>query len=66
MNKKEDFHIDDYNHIGSSVGNAYFSGVSFSQLWDCMVISSNREELDASIDATIKMNKIVKGESNDR
>jgi hypothetical protein len=51
--------ITDYNYIGSSIGNAYFSGVTYDQLWDCVVLSSNREELDAAVSATINFNKLV-------
>ena len=52
--------ISDYNYIGSSIGNAYFSGVSFDQLWNCVSMSSSREELDAAVSATIRMNKLTK------
>ena len=51
--------IDDYSYIGSSIGNAYFSGISFEQLWNCVSMSSNREELDSAVSATIKLNKMV-------
>jgi hypothetical protein len=51
--------ITDYNYIGSSIGNAYFSGVTYDQLWNCVVLSSNREELDAAVSATINFNKLV-------
>lgn len=47
--------IDDYSFIGSSLGNAYFSNVSFEQLWSCVSLSTNREELDASIAATVRL-----------
>lgn len=56
-----DFDITDYNYIGSSIGNAYFSNVQFDQLWSCVSLSSNREELDSAITATIKLNDIVSG-----
>jgi hypothetical protein len=50
--------ISDYDYIGSSIGNAYFSGLDFSELWSCVMLSSNREELDAAIDLTIKLKEI--------
>jgi hypothetical protein len=53
-----EYEITDYNYIGSSIGNAYFSGLSFDQLWSCVALSSNREELDNAVDATIKLNEI--------
>lgn len=52
--------ISDYNYIGSSIGNAYFSGVSFDQLWNCVAMSSSREELDAAVSATIRINELTK------
>ncbi len=60
----EEYSITDYNYMASSVGNAYFSGVSFAQLWDCVNQSSTREELDAAVSATIRLNEISKGEKN--
>jgi len=60
----ESFSISDYNYFASSVGNAYFSGISFDQLWDCVFQSSNREEFDAAVSATIRLNEISKGEKN--
>lgn len=60
-----DHEITDYNYIGSSIGNAYFSGLSFEQLWNCVALSENREQLDAAVSATIEFNTIVKGDKND-
>jgi hypothetical protein len=57
-----DEEISDYNYIGSSIGNAYFSGISFQELWGCVMMSSTREELDAAVDITIKLKEI----QNDR
>lgn len=57
--------ISDYNYIGSSLGNAYFSGMTFDQLWSCVVLSENREQLDEAVSKTIKLNEMVKkGKSN--
>jgi hypothetical protein len=55
----KDCEISDYNYIGSSIGNAYFSGVSFDQLWECVLLASTREELDFAITSTIKLNELV-------
>lgn len=60
--KPEDYEISDYNYIGSSIGNAYFSGLSFQELWSCVMLSSTREELDAGVDLTIKLKEL----QNDR
>lgn len=51
--------IDDFDYIASSLGNAYFSGVSFEQLWNCVQLSANREELDASVSASIRLAEIT-------
>lgn len=59
-----DFKITDYNYIGSAIGNAYFSNVQFAQLWSCVSIAQTREEFDEAIDATIRLNDIVKVVNN--
>lgn len=62
----EDYIISDYNYMASSIGNAFFSGVEFNELWDCINMSQNREELDAAVSATIKLKEIsTKGEYNE-
>jgi len=58
--KSEDFKITDYNYIGSAIGNAYYSGLTFDQLWNCVSLSTTREELDEAVSATILLNEIVK------
>jgi len=60
LTKKIDYDISDYNYIGSAIGNAYYSGLTFEQLWDCVAISSTREELDETVSAIILLNEIVK------
>lgn len=56
------FTITDYNYISSSIGNAFFSGLTFEQLWECVAISETREQLDTAVSATINLINIVKGE----
>lgn len=51
----------DYDYIGSSIGNAYFSGVSFNELWQCVLVSETKEELDAAIEVTIKLKEMNNG-----
>lgn len=53
------YEITDYNYVLSSVGNAFFSGLTFKELWQCVSISETREQLDASIDATIKLRELT-------
>lgn len=53
--------IDDYDYIGSSIGNAFFSGLTFQELWNCVSVSKNREELDTTVDITIKLKEITNG-----
>lgn len=57
----EDYKITDFNYILSSVGNAYFSGLSFPDLWACIQVSTTREELDAAVAATIRLKELVGG-----
>lgn len=59
MTKTEDHKIDDYDYILSTVGNAYFSGITFSQLWEAVRISNTREQLDQAIAATILLKETV-------
>lgn len=64
MSKYKGFFIRDYDYMGSSIGNAYYSDITFQQLWDCVRLSDNREQLDEAISATILLNEIVKKEKN--
>ena len=57
-----DFEITDWNYIMSSVGNAYFSGLTFAETWGCVAQSSNREEFDAAVSATIRLRELAKGQ----
>ena len=50
--------ITDYNYIGSAIGNAYFSGVSFNELWNCVTMCDTPDELDAAISATIRLKEL--------
>jgi hypothetical protein len=54
-----DYKITDYNYITSSIGNAYFSGLSFDELWNCVSVSKTREELDTAVDITIKLKELT-------
>jgi hypothetical protein len=56
--------IADYDYIGSAIGNAYYSGLTFEQLWSCVLLSTTREELDESVSATIKLHEITEKENN--
>jgi len=48
-----DFEITDYNYIGSAIGNAFFSGVPFCMLWECVSAADTREALDDNVTAAI-------------
>jgi len=56
--------ITDYNYIGSAIGNAYFSGVSFDELWNCIFICETPDELDAAISATIRLKELSQKNEN--
>ena len=49
----------EYSAIGSDIGNAFFSGLTFEQLWDCVATAENRGQLDAAIEATIKLKELT-------
>jgi hypothetical protein len=53
-----EYKITDWNYIMSTVGNAYFSNVSFDQLWNTVCITNNREEFDAAISSLITLNDL--------
>lgn len=55
---KLDIEPDDYNHILSSLGNAFFSGLSFQDMWSCIEVADNRENLDAAVSATIRLKEL--------
>lgn len=56
--------ITDYNYIGSAIGNAFFSGISFTELWDCVAMSQTPEELDAAVSATIRLKELSNKNEN--
>jgi hypothetical protein len=56
---KNAFHISDYDYITSALGNAFFSGMSFDELWTCVSHSGNREDLDVAIMTQIKLKEII-------
>jgi len=51
---KHDIEISDFDYIASTMGNAFFSGISYTELWDCVRLSTNREEFDAAVSITIE------------
>lgn len=56
----KNFKIRDYDYITSAIGNAYFSKVTYEQLWNCILLAHTREELDIAITAQIRMNELCK------
>ena len=51
--------VTDWDYIFSTIGNAYFSGVTFDQLWDTVTITDNREDFDCAITALNDLNDLV-------
>jgi len=51
--------IDPFKWSGSTIGNAYFSGVTIEQLWLAISVAENQPELDAAIDITIELNRLT-------
>lgn len=56
-----DYYISDYDYVASAIGNAIFSGLTIDQIWSCISFSKTREQLDAAITATIKLQDISRG-----
>lgn len=50
--------ITDFDYLTSSLGNAYFSNLSFEDLWDAVEMSEDREQLDAAIWAAIELKEL--------
>lgn len=50
--------ITDFARIGSAVGNAFHSGISFEDLWLCFMLSETAEQLDAAVSATIRLKEL--------
>lgn len=53
-----EYKISDYDYIASAIGNGIFSGLTINQIWSCILLSKNREQLDAAITAAIKLQEI--------
>ena len=60
MQDEEEYFIDDYNYIVSTIGNAFFSGLTFNELWHCIFISNDRENLNTAIETLIKLKEMTK------
>jgi hypothetical protein len=56
--------ISDFDYILSAVGNAYFSKLTFDDLWQCVKLSETREELDVAIETLIQIRELI-GEKHD-
>jgi hypothetical protein len=56
------YEIDPMAYVGSTIGNAFFSGVNMEQLFSCVSLADicrTPESLDAAVTATIRLNEIV-------
>ncbi len=60
-----DYEIADIDYILSTVGNAYFSGLTFKEFWQCVSIcleesgKIDRDQLDHVVDSMIKLKEIT-------
>ena len=50
--------ITDFDYLTSTLGNAYFSNLTFEDLWDAVEMSEDREQLDAAIWAAIELKEL--------
>jgi len=51
--------IEDWDYIMSTLGNAYFSGLTFTEVWDCVTLSTNREEFDTAVLANLRLKELL-------
>ena len=58
---KNSYEITDKNYILSALGNAYHSGLSFEQLWDCVRDAQDKtpKQIDADISAAIQAHEFL-------
>lgn len=63
VNYKDCKDIPDWEFIMQSLANAYFSNLTFEELWNSVVLVDNREDLDVAIETAIKLNEITKGKN---
>lgn len=54
--------ITDFARIGSSIGNAFHSGISFEDLWLSLQLCETAEQFDAAVSASIRIKEL----KNDR
>jgi hypothetical protein len=54
--------IEDWDYIMSTLGNAYFSGLTLPELWDCVSVSENREEFDVAVLTNLRLKEILSDE----
>jgi hypothetical protein len=53
-----EYYISTYNYLGSTLGNACFSVRTIKELFSCVLLSNNVQELDAAVSASIALNEI--------
>ena len=51
--------IKDYDYFTSTLGNAYFSGLTFDEMWNSVLVSETREELDVAVSAAINLKEVI-------
>lgn len=57
----DDYEIDPMAYVGSTVGNAFFSGITMEELFSCVCLADDErtpEALDAAVTATIQLKDI--------
>jgi hypothetical protein len=57
-----DLEISDWDYIMSALGNAYFSGMTLTEVWDCVRVSSNREEFDLAVSTNLRLKELLSDE----
>lgn len=60
--EEDDHHevsVADYAWITSAIGNAFFSGLTFEELWECVAHTTNAQDIDTAVDAAIKLKELI-------
>jgi hypothetical protein len=54
--------VDDWDYIMSTLGNAYYSDLTFDEVWSCVNVSCTPEQFDAAVLITLRLKEILSDE----
>lgn len=56
---KEIIPLNDFDYMSSAIGNAFFSGLTLKELWECVSIVGDGKSFDVAIDITLKLKELI-------